>query len=105
MKNATSTISFRAPNQMLQQIDRQRAPFGISRGEWVRGAVQHYLQQLETPQEAETLATVREDIAGVAADICKVETNVTRSLYILLTLLGSIPADQAKDIVRSKLAT
>lgn len=67
MKNATSTISFRAPNQMLQQIDRQRAPFGISRGEWVRGAVQHYLQQLETPQEAETLATVREDILHRAA--------------------------------------
>jgi hypothetical protein len=104
MKNTSDTISFRAPNDMLLQIDRQRAPFGLSRGAWVRGAIQQNLEQREQPREGELLEAAREDVATVAAEVAKIGSNVTRSLFILLTLLGNLPAEQAKEIVRSKLS-
>jgi hypothetical protein len=101
MQKHSQTISFRASDEMLQKIDEQRTPFGLSRGAWVRGMVQ---QRLEQPPGSERVEAFHGEMTGLAAEVAKLQKNLNRSLFIQLTLLGNLPAEQAKEIVRSKLS-
>lgn len=104
MKKVTSTISFRATPEILQQIDRQRSPFGLSRGEWVRGVIHQQLERVGQSREGGLMEVACDDIEAITAEVAKIDTNVTRSLFILLTLLGNIPAEQVKEIIRNKMS-
>lgn len=103
MKTHSEPVSFRASAQLLKQIDARREPFGISRGDWVRGVV---LQALSS-QDASTLASQIDALTATLGDISDetrgFKRDLARSLFLVLVHAGSLSSEDARKIVQEKL--
>lgn len=86
----SETVSVRLPSSLLEAIDKHRKPWKVSRGQWVRAAVQQQLDQAEAKQ-------VLDDLLREAKTLRR---NHARALLCILTLLGDIPAEEAQEHVR-----
>ncbi len=99
MATASQPISFRVPPAILQQIDARRKPFGISRGEWVRGIV---IQNLAGTDANALSAQIDGLAAGLSELIQKADSqkaDLARVLFLLLTELGNLPRDDARNLI------
>lgn len=105
MKRKSQTVSFRADEDTLRLIDERRKPFGISRGDWVRGVVQTQLFGREGEADSPQLAALVAQQAELADGVGHLNVAMARVLFALLTQVGQIDAETAKEIVRKVLPT
>lgn len=101
MKRKSETIAFRAGDDLLKSIDQQREPFGISRGDWVRGIVVTWINLIHQNQQVGTTPTV--DLDEVLGRLDQVHRNQAKVLYMCLTVIGNVPPNDARDMVRKQL--
>ena len=102
MKTRSETVSFRADCDLLKMIDHECERFGISRGSWVRGLVIASCHGGDHEREADDLAPLIEKLHEIESQCNALKSDTARSLYFVLTMIGNIPKDEAKELVRSK---
>ncbi len=105
MKSMSEPVSLRLSAAVLAQIDARRSPFGISRGDWVRGVVMQTLNggdSAAVSAQLDGLATAVQDIQEAFDDSRK---DLARLLFLLLTELGHMGGDDAKQVVVSRFLT
>jgi hypothetical protein len=91
----SNTIAFRAPSDILAKLDADCQRYGISRGEMVRAITSlHYESQP---------AVLRDDLHKLLAKATLINRNQARTLVSLLTILGRLPLEDAKQIARTDL--
>lgn len=99
MATPSQPISFRVPSATLKQIDARRNPFGISRGEWVRGIVLQHL----AGSDANSLSAQIDGLAAGQSEFNRTaeqqRKDLARLLFLVLTELGNLPRDVAKQVV------
>lgn len=100
MKRKSETISFRVDENLARLIDESRSVFGTSRGDFVRSVLISHLHQADARMIADQLLELREDVEAVRAECVGASSAQRRVLYIVLTVLGQLPVDEAQDIVR-----
>lgn len=103
MKTKTETIAFRADTDLLRYIDERRSRFGLSRGNWVRGMIAAELVREDGDQSNGQFEAVEQSLEEVQQMLSRLTSNVARSLFYVLTRIGDMPVEEAKDLVRSKL--
>jgi len=99
MKHPSDTISFRADTELARLIDSAREPFGISRGDWVRGVVLGHLHRGDTTDVNDQLADLRTTLERLLDDVRQSQQGLSRMLFAVLTLIGRMPPEEAKAIV------
>lgn len=102
MKTRSETISFRADLDLTKMIDDACARFGISRGSWVRGVVIAHLHEHEDRAESLELTPILERLHALENRCESLKGDTARSLFVVLTMIGNVPKDEAKELVRSK---
>lgn len=102
MRTRSETVSFRADDELLKQIDAECAEFKISRGHWVRGVVLAHFHRRESAITQDDLSDLLRRLEHLAGQLDDIRPSVARSLYFVLTRVGNVPADAAKELVRSK---
>ncbi len=105
MKRRSDTVSFRADEELLRLIDEARKPFGISRGDWVRGVVQSQVFGGKSEVDLAQLATLAGHQEELAESVGRLNVALPRILFAVLTQVGQLDAEQAKEIVRKTLPT
>jgi hypothetical protein len=105
MKKRSQVVSFRADEDLLRVIDQERANFEISRGALVRGITQAHFHARDDEPLLALLNDMRDVLARQDAEIMKLQTNVARMLFAVLTVVGEMDPEDAKQIVRNKLLT
>lgn len=104
MKRKTEIVSFRGDASLLARIDKAREPLEISRGDWVREVVIAHLHNLDESLEwPAQIADFRQAQEQVQQELERLHANQRRSLLILLTRVGEVDLDRAKELVRCKL--
>lgn len=103
MRRRTEVVSFRAPEDLLRQIDAARQPFELSRGDWTRSAVTVHLHQSDPQLLLDELAEVREQVAHLTESMARLERTLGKATFLLLTN-GCLDADTAKELVRRNLS-
>jgi len=99
MKRPSDTISFRADSDLTRLIDSAREPFGISRGDWVRGVVLGHLHRGDAQELNDQLADLRTTLDRLLEDVRQSQQGLSRMLFAVLTLIGRMPPEEAKAIV------
>lgn len=102
-RKRTETVSFRADEDLLQLLDDARRRFGISRGEWARGIIQAALYRTERELLDQQLADIQKVLDELARSQLRLLANHSRGVFAVLTLVGKIPADDAKELIRVNL--
>ena len=93
--NSSNTIAFRAKDELLKKLDSDCRRLGISRGELVRAIVSlHY----DTQPEA-----LRDDLDKLLTKVRLIHKNQARTLVSLLTAIGRVPLEDAKQVARTDL--
>ena len=105
MKRRTQTVSFRADEDTLRLIDEKRKAFGISRGDWVRGIVQTQLFSEPGQADLAQLDALAAQQIEIADGVGKLNTAMARVLFAVLTQVGELDAEAAREIVRKVLPT
>lgn len=100
MRQQTETVSFRLTSDVLKLIDRERSPFGLSRGEWVRGLVVNHLQNNPVDKLAEELVEMRQVIHGQTIDVHSLHDSIRRLAYVLMTQAEPLSPSDAKEGVQ-----
>lgn len=100
MKNRSETVSFRLNSEVAQLVDRARGPFGISRGEWVRGLVINHLQNDQIDKLAEELIQLRRTILDIHADSQSLHDSLRRFACVLLKQSEPLTPEMAEEGVR-----
>jgi hypothetical protein len=99
MKRSSETISFRADKELARLIDESRCPFGISRGDWVRGVVIARVQGNDALERDAQITDLRRTLDEMQVDAQRLQSQIRRVTFTLLTILGQGPQDEAKAIV------
>jgi hypothetical protein len=106
MKRRTEVVAFRADETLLSRMDSARKAVGLSRGDWVREVIVTHLHedddQLDLPA---VIADLRQFIEQLDQSVRQLSTNQKRSLIILLTKVGDMDLDKAKEVARCKLSS
>lgn len=102
MKTHSETVSFRADNDLLKQIDAECVEFGVSRGSWVRGVVLAHFHRREMAVTKDDLDEFVRQLDALTSKVDSLQPDIAQSLFFVLTKVGAMPADQAKELVRSK---
>lgn len=97
MRTRSETVSFRADPDLLKLIDSECVRFGISRGNLVRGVVVSHIHQLDLKSLDERFDVLTQSLDSLSSDLAK-------SLFYILTRVGEMSADQAREFVREKLS-
>lgn len=105
MKNRSSVISFRVPDDIVQLIDKERQVLGVSRGEWVRHITYSHFQTQDNEPVIALVGDLAQRVEQFEAEFGKLNSNVARSLFALLTVVGRMTSADAKQLVRTKLLT
>ena len=87
----------------MRLIDQARADFGISRGDWVRSVVVSHIHQNDHVALTALLSDIAQSAERLDGELAKVQTNLGRTLFAILTVVGGMEPNDAKDIVRNKL--
>jgi hypothetical protein len=104
MRKATpsTSVGFRASPDLLRLIDRERERFGVSRGQWARGAISSLLfgERENTMGALEELRTLVEQ----SYELSKAQNlRLAAALYTILTEVGQMDANDAKAMVRRRI--
>jgi hypothetical protein len=105
MRKRSQVVSFRADEDLLRLLDQERGNFEISRGALVRGITQAHFHARDDEPILALLNDIRDNDARLDAEIVKLQTNLARVLFALLTVVGEMSSEDAKQIVRNKLLT
>lgn len=103
MQRKTETIGFRADTELLRLIDNARQPFAISRGDWARSVVITHLHDADRQSLLTLVGELRDQLTQLNERLVQSERNLARVAYLLLTEVGDLPNEQAKELVRSRL--
>ena len=104
MRRKTEIVSFRADASLLARIDKSREALEISRGEWVREVVIAHFHNLDDSVEwPAQIADFRQSQDQLQQEVNRLHTNQRRSLLIVLTRIGELDLESAKELVRCKL--
>lgn len=103
MRRKTVPIAFRAPEDLLSRIDEERKPFGLSRGDWVRGVITARLfEDKDDPRNAQQ-THLAEAVQRLEDEVATLKTNQARLLYIALTCIGDLDPETAQQLIRENL--
>lgn len=91
----SNTIAFRAPEELLAQIDNAAKKLGVARGELVRAIVATHFESQP--------AAIADDLAKLGAKTSLIQRNQARLLVTLLTTVAKVPLTDAKEIARTTL--
>lgn len=106
MKRKTEIVSFRADASLLARIDAACSSIGLSRGDWVREIILAHLHNLDESIEwPAQLADSRQLLEQIEHAIERLSNSQKRLLYIVLTVVGEIDSQQAKEIVKCKFSS
>jgi len=106
MKRPTEVVAFRADETLLKRIDNARKALGLSRGDWVREVIVTHLHEDDDQLELPTvIADLRQLIEQLDQAVQQLSTNQKRTLIILLTKIGGMDLNQAKEVARCKLSS
>ena len=97
MSRPSETVSFRLNSDVGKLVDRQRKPFGLSRGEWVRGLVTNNLQNNSVDQLAKEIIELRQTVRDESEAL---HDSIRRLAYLVLTQADPLTPDKAKDEVQ-----
>ena len=97
---ATTTISFRVNAETRSMIDAARKPFNISPGEYVRGIIIQSLDQRLGQGQIDDAVELRQAVSDLMAENQSLQQSLRRLSFVLLTRLGDMPADAAREAVR-----
>ncbi len=93
----TNTVAFRAPTELLAQLDKSAKQLDITRGELARAIVVNHF-------ESQPVA-IADDLGKLLAKTSLIHRNQARSLMALLTTVAKLPPEDAKEIVRTALVS
>ncbi len=102
MKIPSEIISFRADEELLRQIDAACVECQLSRGTWVKEVVIHRLHERQAAVTQDDLLRVTERLESLTTQVDGLRPQLAKLLYFLLTRVGTLPHDQAKELVRTK---
>ncbi|MBX7165920.1 MAG: hypothetical protein K1X74_06185 [Pirellulales bacterium] len=102
-RKRTATVSFRADADFLRLLDEARRRFGVSRGEWVRGAIHTILYSTERERRDQQLADLQRVLDELAEGQRELRTHHARGLFAVLTIAGQMPAEEARQLIRENL--
>lgn len=102
-RKKSETISFRADQDLLRQIDEARRRFGTSRGDWTRAVIGAHLYRHDEEQITLMLLEISAALTRIEGEIPRLLVNQARSLFAVLTLIVEMPPEEAKKLIRSKL--
>lgn len=104
MPQESEVVSFRLHKDLIRLMDGEREVFGISRGDLARGILTAHLLNKE---KAEILIPLAEEshrkLDSVEVELSKVQRNIARAVFILLTADRPMASADAKAIVQTKL--
>ncbi len=103
MKTHSETISFRADQDLLKRIDMESRQFELSRGSWVKGIITSHAFRDHEPRVAEIPEELQRSIDEMRQQLEELKISLARATLIILSKVGDIPTDEAREIVRSKL--
>lgn len=101
MKRQKHTISFRIDDELAKRLDQARAPFGLSRHEWSRGVLTAWLNREEESELNSELIEIRDRLEQLDQST---EQGMSRLLFVILTVGLNVPANDAKEALRSLFA-
>ncbi len=84
-------------------MDQARKDFDLSRGRWLMSVVEAHLHRRD---DAALMAMISEVLQGNErhdGELAKLQTNLARILFAMLTIVGEMKPEDAMDIVRNKL--
>jgi len=81
-------------------IDAARKPFNISPGEYVRGIIIQSLDQRLGQGQIDDAVELRQAVSDLMAENQSLQQSLRRLSFVLLTRLGDMPADAAREAVR-----
>ena len=100
MAESSENISFRLSAELLRKLDKEREPFGDSRGQFSRRLVIAQLLRSQDDAQLVQVSDLRQNIANLedVADANQQDLMraVRRLAYLFLTANHPVPADQAK---------
>jgi len=99
MTRLSESITFRADSDLAQQIDAAREGFGISRGDWVRGAIINHFRQNSTDDLNSQLVDLRQTLTHLDREASRTNAQLKRVTFMILTIIGRVSVDEAKAIV------
>lgn len=99
MRRKTETVAFRADEDLLRLVDKQREIYGLSRGNWVRAIVISWLHH-----QGQGIEDVTRELKVLHGQIESVRLDVAKSLYIQLTATNSASDEEAREIIRNQFA-
>ena len=99
MKKSTQVVSFRAPQELLRQIDEARLPLDESRGDWVRNIVVAHFHSQNQHLLLDELLNLRDQFHGLSDDVKLLQKNLMKATFLLLLEHG-VSEEDAKDRVR-----
>ena len=104
MRRKTEIVSFRGDASLLARIDKAREPLELSRGDWVREVVVAHFHNLDDALEwPAQIADFRQSQEQTQQELERLHANQRRSLLIVLTRVGKLDPEIAKELVRCKL--
>ena len=103
MKTHTETVSFRADQDLLKRIDKECLQFELSRGTWSRGIITAHTLRDHQSKVAEIPEVLQRSIDEMKLQMEELKMTLARATLVILSKVGDIPADEAREIVRSKL--
>ncbi len=104
MKPKTQIISFRADFSLCARVDKEREQLDLSRGQFVHElTISHFHEREGAADVPAQLTDLRVAIEEMAQLLTPIASNDKRSLYILLTTIGKLDPEKAKEIVKSQL--
>lgn len=103
MRRKSETISFRASEDLLRQIDKARKPFGVSRGDWVRGIVTGWLFREGEEGRTDQFSEIADSVRRSEEELAKLNARLARAAYLILTCTTDIEPAEIQALVRDKL--
>lgn len=103
MRTHSETVSFRADTELLKSIDEACNRFGLSRGSWVRGVVVSKTLESNEPRDTVIPEEMQQQIDFIQNELRELRITVARSTLMLLTKIGNMPGEEARQLVRDKL--
>jgi len=102
-RTKTFPISFRVDQSTLTQLEARAIECGVSVGVFARGIV---VSEIHRPlnEVGDLLSGLEEKLVELQQDIEELKTRQARSLYYVLTSVGTMQPDTAKKLVLTKLS-
>lgn len=103
MKTHSETVSFRAEQDLLKRIDKERSVFDLSRGAWARGIITAHVFRDEESSSGKIPDDVQQAIEETRSQLEGLRMLIAKATLIVLNKVGDVPMEEARELVRNKL--